>query len=120
MEMLNNYYLTSNKITDDEINTFITQNPLGSNPKETINTQAWILHFHNPAEAWANVRRSDCPKLTPPDPEGKNKLINGNDIPVRLCYPIKEETYSKDAYQEAKNRVAGDYTWNAPLWWDVQ
>lgn len=112
-------------VTDDELSAYLAQPAIafGSVKEQQlsqINTQAWILHFHNPAEAWANVRRSDCPKLTPPDPEGKNKLINGNDIPVRLCYPIKEETYSKDAYQEAKNRVAGDYTWNAPLWWDVQ
>ena len=84
-----------------------------------INTQAWILHFHNPAEAWANVRRSNWPKLTAPDPDGKNKLIDGNEIPVRLCYPLKEETYSKDACQEAKERVTAGYSWNAPLWWDV-
>ena len=30
---------------------------------EAINTQAWILHFTNPAECWANVRRSGYPKL---------------------------------------------------------
>ena len=29
---------------------------------EAINTQAWILHFTNPAECWANVRRSGYPK----------------------------------------------------------
>ena len=88
--------------------------------KSQINTQAWILHFHNPAEAWANLRRSDCPALTPPDPAGKNPLIDGNDIPVRLCYPLKEETYSKEAYEEAKSRVAGTYDWHARLWWDVK
>ena len=63
MEMLNNYYLTSNKISEDEINTFIANNKLGDNPKETINTQAWILHMMNPSEAWANMRRSDYPAI---------------------------------------------------------
>ena len=86
--------------------------------KSQINTQAWILHFHNPAEAWANVRRSDYPRLTPPDPAGKNPLIDGLQIPLRLCYPLKEETYSMEAYQEAKDRVTGGYSWHAPLWWD--
>lgn len=38
MQLLNNHYLTSNKISDDEINAFIAHNPLGDNPKETINT----------------------------------------------------------------------------------
>ena len=86
--------------------------------KSQINTQAWILHFHNPAEGWANIRRADYPRLTPPDPAGKNPLIDGDKIPVRLCYPLKEETYSYEAYQEAKDRVVGGYSWNAPLWWD--
>ena len=88
--------------------------------RSQINTQAWILHFHNPAECWANLRRSDYPVLTPPDPDGKNKPVDGTEIPVRLCYPVKEETYSKEAYSEAKARVAGDYNWHARLWWDVK
>ena len=83
-----------------------------------INTQAWILHFHNPAESWSNIRRSDYPRLTPPDPAGKNPLIDGAAIPVRLCYPLKEETYSKEAYEAAKARVTVGYSWHAPLWWD--
>ncbi len=110
-------------ITDAEYAAYIAQPEIAynaANAKEQINTQAWILHFHNPAEAWANVRRSDYPALTPPDPAGKNPLINGNDIPVRLCYPLKEETYSQQAYQEAKDRVTGNYSWHARLWWDVK
>ena len=86
--------------------------------KSQINTQAWILHFHNPAEAWANQRRSDSPALVPPISNGKNPLIDGTAIPVRLCYPLKEETYNNEAYQEAKARV-GTYNWNARLWWDM-
>lgn len=87
-----------------------------------INTQAWILHFHNPAEAWANQRRSDYPELVGPDPTNeKTKPMDGvQAIPVRLCYPIKEETYSSAAYNEAKNRVTGTYDWHARLWWDVK
>ena len=87
--------------------------------KKQINTQAWILHFHNPAECWSNLRRSDYPALTAPKPDGKNPLIDGNDIPVRLCYPLKEETYSKAAYQKAIGRVS-NYSWHARLWWDVK
>lgn len=85
---------------------------------EQINTQAWILHFHNPSEAWANQRRSDYPVL--PEASTKNNpMIDGKTVtPVRLCYPLKEETYNNEAYQEAKSRVAGTYNWNAPVWWD--
>ena len=85
--------------------------------KEKINTQAWILHFHNPAEAWANQRRSDYPILATPD---ISKMMDGKtDTPVRLCYPLKEGTYNKAAYDEAKSRVAS-YDWHARVWWDVK
>ncbi len=112
-------------ITDAEFAAYMAQPAIAfgataDQRRSQINTQAWILHFHNPAEAWANVRRADYPVLTPPDPDGKNPLIDGNEIPVRLCYPIKEETYSKEAYQQAKARVPGGYSWHARLWWDVK
>ena len=112
-------------ITDAEYAAYIAQPAIafgaGSDQqKSQINTQAWILHFHNPAEAWSNRRRSDYPSLVPPT-GSKNPLIDGDgSIPVRLCYPLKEETYSKAAYQEAKDRVPGGYSWNARLWWDVK
>ena len=114
-----------NGITDAEYAAYISQpgiafGAVADQQKSQINTQAWILHFHNPAEAWANLRRSDIPRLTPPDPAGKNPLIDGNDIPVRFCYPLKEETYSGEAYNEAKSRVEGGYSWHARVWWDVQ
>lgn len=122
MDMLAKYY-KCDVITDAEYAAYIAQPAIafGAGPdqqKMQINTQAWILHFHNPAEAWSNVRRSDYPALQPPT-GAKNPLIDGAEIPVRLCYPIKEETYSKEAYQAAKARV-GNYSWHARLWWDVK
>ena len=124
MDLLSDYY-DCTAITDAEYATYLAQPAIAfaadaESRKEQINTQAWILHLHNPAEAWANVRRADYPALTPPDPNGKNPLINGTDIPVRFCYPLKEETYSKEAYQQAIGRVAGTYDWHARLWWDVK
>ena len=120
MNFLSDYY-GCDVVTDSEFADYIAQPAIAfgsaDQQKRQINTQAWILHFHNPAEAWANLRRSDFPVLVAPNT--KNPLIDGDDIPVRLCYPIKEETYSKDAYQAAKDRV-GSYTWNARLWWDVK
>ena len=120
MKFLSDYY-GCDPITEAEVNDYLEQPNIiygAEDPKKQINTQAWILHFHNPAEAWANLRRSDYPALTPPS-GSTNPLIDGATIPVRLCYPIKEETYSMEAYQEAKDRVPGGYSWNARLWWDV-
>ena len=122
MDILSDYY-KCDVVTDAEYAAYITQTNIAfgavkEQQKSQINIQAWILHFHNPAEAWSNLRRSDYPKLKAPST--KNPLIDGSEIPVRLCYPLKEETYSKDAYQEAKNRVTEGYSWNARLWWDVK
>lgn len=122
MKFLSDYY-GCDAITEAEIADYLQQPAIvwgADDAKKQINTQAWILHFHNPAEAWANLRRSDYPVLIPPT-GSKNPLIDGDGtIPVRLCYPLKEETYSKEAYQEAQSRVAGGYSWNARLWWDVK
>lgn len=122
MNFLSDYYGCA-AVTDAEYAEYIAQPAIAfgagaDQQKMQINTQAWILHFHNPAEAWSNIRRSDYPKLKAPST--KNPLIDGADIPVRLCYPLKEETYSKEAYDDAKARVAGGYSWHAPLWWDVK
>ncbi len=120
MDFLYNHYDCA-AITEAEYTAYIAEPNVAygaMDPKKQINTQAWILHFHNPAEAWANVRRSNYPALVPPAGT-KNPLIDGATIPVRLCYPLKEETYNNEAYQAAKARVTEGYSWHAKLWWDV-
>ncbi len=126
MNFLYDYY-ECERITDSELAAYLAEPSIAfaagnDDRKRQINTQAWILHFHNPAEAWANRRRSDYPALVGPDPANeKTKPIDGvQDIPVRLCYPKKEETYSADEYNAAKDRVTGTYNWHARLWWDVK
>ena len=123
------YFVTSHygyePVPNAEINTYLTQPAVdfslassNDDKKKLINTQAWILHFHNPAEAWANLRRADAPTMETPD---LGKMMDGKtETPVRLCYPLKEGTYNNAAYQDAKNRVIGDYNWNARMWWDVK
>ena len=123
MEMLNNYYLTSNKISEDEINEFIANNKLGDNPKETINTQAWILHMMNPSEAWANMRRSDYPAIL--DRSRLGIFTNGftytdsdMSMPTRLRYPELEGQYNSVNYKAAIERMGGTDNWHSKLYWD--
>lgn len=88
---------------------------------EAINTQAWILHFTNPAECWANVRRSGYPKLKSPAEYGFGQyLTSGTEIPVRLCYPVLESSYNKKSYNEAIERMGGTDNWHSLLWWDTE
>ena len=124
MDFLVNYYDCAG-ITDAEYTAYMAQPNIAfaagiDDQKRQINTQAWILHFHNPAEAWANVRRSDYPALTPPQTTGDNAPVDGKDIPVRLCYPMNEQKQNNEAYQAAVARVQGVYDWHARLWWDVK
>lgn len=87
---------------------------------EAINTQAWILHFTNPAECWANVRRSGYPKLKSPEEYGFGQfLTGGTEIPVRLCYPVLESSYNKKNYEDAVSRMGGTDDWHVHVWWDV-
>ena len=85
----------------------------------SIHTQAWILHFTNPAECWANQRRSGYPKLKSPAEYGFEQFMTGGkEIPVRLCYPVLESSYNKTGYEEALERMGGKDSWNTPVWWD--
>lgn len=122
MDFLSNNY-GCDKITDAEFTTFITNNGIGytnDQKKAAINTQAWILHFTNPAESWANVRRSGYPRLkSPAEYNFAQFLTGGADIPVRLSYPVLESSYNKQSYEEALSRMGGENSWNTPLWWDV-
>ena len=121
MDFLSNNY-GCDPVTDREYEAFIADNGVGHTAeqmKANINTQAWILHFHNPNEAWANVRRADYPKLKSPKDYGFGPyLVNGQEIPLRLLYPVLESSYNKKGYDEAVGRMS-EYSWNVAMWWDV-
>lgn len=112
------------RISDNDFNAYIADNGTGhteQQAKAAINTQAWILHFTNPAECWANVRRSGYPRLKSPADYGFGQyLTGGKDIPVRLCYPTLESSYNKPGYDEALKRMGGKDSWNTHVWWDVE
>ena len=110
------------QVSDETFEEYINQNGIGhtdEQKKEAINTQAWILHFTNPAECWANIRRSGYPKLKSPAEYGFGQyLTGGTEIPVRLCYPVLESSYNKVSYEEALNRMGGTDNWYTPVWRD--
>lgn len=119
-------FLTDNygceQVSDEAFEEYIRNNGIGytdEQKKEAINTQAWILHFTNPAECWANLRRSGYPKLKSPAEYGFGQyLTGGTEIPVRLCYPVLESSYNKASYEEALQRMGGTDDWYTPVWWD--
>ena len=130
MQLLNTHYLQAgSKIADADIESYINNilatGALTANAREAINTQAWMLHMTNPAEAWANLRRADYPVL-----QDRTKLAKFESdftyddtnltTPVRLCYPILEAKYNSQSYQEAVTRMGGKDDWHKRLWWDTK
>lgn len=120
MKFLNNNYDIEGKITDQEITDYIAAHPLGANPKEQINREAYLLHLTNPSEAWANLRRSDYPVLQDRAKFGNftYPCTDGFEIPVRLKYPNLESKYNSANYKEAIERLGGSDNWRKRLWWD--
>ena len=121
MQLLNDYYDIVGKISETDINDYIAANPLGDNPKEQINKEAYILHLTNPAEAWANLRRSDYPVLQDRAKFGNftYTCVDGFKTPVRLKYPNLEAKYNSVNYKEAIERLGGTDDWHKRMWWDV-
>lgn len=109
-------------VSEEEMNAYLSANGMGNTKEQkmaSIHTQAWILHFTNPAECWANQRRSGYPKLKSPAEYGFEQFMTGGkEIPVRLCYPVLESSYNKTGYEEALERMGGKDSWNTPVWWD--
>lgn len=114
-------YDASAVITDAEINAYLTANPfVGIADKEKayeqINTQYWAACFMNGLEAYANVRRSGYPKLTP-----INYPSNETDgtYPRRLRYPEDEPVLNAANYNAAVARQGTD-NFKTRVWWDKQ
>ena len=126
MEIINTHYVAdARKITADEITAYVNgvKAGLATNAKEAINTQAWMLHFMNPSEAWANLRRSDYPVIMD---RTKLKTYDGfiyddpnMNTPTRLKYPVLESKYNTANYNDAIQRLGGKDDWHARLWWDT-
>ena len=83
---------------------------------EQINTQYWAACFMNGLEAYANVRRSGYPKLTP-----INYPSNETDgtYPRRLRYPEDEPVLNAANYNAAVARQGTD-NFKTRVWWDKQ
>lgn len=128
MQILNDYYLKKNKISDEEIDSYVSSvlasGMLAANPREAINTQAWILHLTNPSECWANLRRADYPVLLDRNRLDKfpGDFVYDDDnltTPTRLRYPIMEAQYNSVSYKEALDRMGGSDDWHKRVWWDA-
>lgn len=95
----------------NDADAYITANPYdATNWKASIGEQKWLAFYMNGPQAWAEWRRLDYPQLTVPEAA----VISV--IPVRLPYPISEDTRNGTALSAATSDI-NDLT--QKLWWDV-
>ncbi|MCF0049962.1 SusD/RagB family nutrient-binding outer membrane lipoprotein [Dyadobacter sp. LJ53] len=85
-----------------------------TNWKEKIGFQKWIALYNRGWESWVEWRRLDYPKLLPPS--GGN-VPAGLAIPVRIIYPINEQTLNPANREAAASAIGGDLA-TTKLWWD--
>jgi hypothetical protein len=85
-----------------------------ANALELIATQKYIALFDQGLQAWFEWRRTDFPVLTP-----AVSGVNNGEIPVRLTYPLDEETRNPSNLSAAKGNQGGTITLGTEVWWDV-
>lgn len=99
-------------ITDgDAIADYVAANPYDAdNWKESLGWQKWIAFYMNGPQAWAEWRRLDYPQLEVPE-AATNPVV-----PVRLPYPISEQTRNNGNLQKV---TSNPNDLSTPLWWDM-
>jgi hypothetical protein len=95
--------------------------------EETVLTQKYIALFLQGYEAWAELRRTDFPKvlvrpgeiayITAGGAEVLFEPLVGDDIPSRINYPIEEQTLNPMSYNDAVRRMGSDEL-SREVWWD--
>lgn len=83
--------------------------------KEKIGLQKWIALYNRGIDAWTEWRKFDYPVLQPPS--GGNVPV-GLTIPVRIIYPINEQTLNGTNREAAAASMGGDLA-STKLFWDV-
>lgn len=83
--------------------------------QQKIGTQAWIALYNRATESYNTWRRLDYPMLEPA--QNAVNAANG-EIPVRLTFPINEQTVNNANWTAASSAIGGDFLYT-PVFWDV-
>jgi hypothetical protein len=86
--------------------------------KQKIGVQKWIALFTQGIQGWCEWRRLDFQKLELPV-DGVIQDVGSKPAPVRLVYPINEQTQNQAAYQQGVSLLGGPDRLFTRVWWDV-
>lgn len=88
------------------------------NWKQKIGVQKWLALFMQGFQAWIEWRRLDFEKLEKPAGGALGDL--GNEIaPMRLVYPVDEQSLNITNYLKALQLLGGPDKLNTKVWWDA-
>ena len=94
---------------------YLAANPYNpSNWKQSIGTEAWIAMYNQPMQAWNFWRRLDYPALAP---AASSVAEADGKVPVRLQYPISEQSTNPTNYAAGSSAIGGDKLYTK-LFWD--
>lgn len=107
-------------ISQTAIDSYLAAHPLNgatfASQMEQVHTQFYLalFMFYDNFEAFANIRRTGYPVLTPPNYPGN---FTGGKALVRLRYPVSEASLNKENYDAAVASQGPDL-YTTPVWWD--
>jgi len=110
-------YPNAPQISNNDIEKYLEESRIEfdeSKAIEQINTQKWIALIFDGFEAYANLRRSGYPDVTP----GLSAGESNGEIPKRLRYPIDERVNNGESYTAALQYLSNGDVITSPLWWD--
>lgn len=81
---------------------------------EQILLQKYYALFFTDYQAWFEMRRTGLPQLPT-----TSEMLNNQELPTRMYYPINEIDRNFNSYKEAVERMGGDEI-NKKVWWDIQ
>lgn len=106
-------FLQWNK-TAAEATAYLVAHPYdATNWKKSIGDQAWISMYDQPLVSWNFFRRLDFPALAP----AANAVAESNNkVPVRLLYPVTEQTTNPTNYAAGAAAIGGDFLYTKIFW----
>lgn len=114
--------LTGKAISDDSIQAYIDRVPyVAADWRNVIGTQKWLALYPQGFQAWFERTRlkfkkpGGAPLFVLPKSGSLDKTVK--EVPLRLTYPIIEQTQNKANYDEAASAIGGD-TKGTALWYN--
>lgn len=101
--------------TAAEATAYIAAHPYdATNWKKSIGEQAWVAMYDQSPTSFNFYRRLDYPVLLP---AANAVTASNNKVPVRLQYPVSEQTTNPTNYGAGSTAIGGDFLYTK-LFWD--